>query len=162
MPVFVWISSIGSTPRLLSVKECRYRSCLHREAPQSGPPTIASGTRCPMQGPPEVPENLPSVTMATDLSSPMSISSHVAMTISLIPGPPFGPSYRMTMTSPSLILPASRALMQSSSCSKTLAGPLCFCISGSHCGLFHHGHAHIALQNCDPSILASSDGRGVG
>ena len=49
-----------------------------------GPPSMASGDRWPIQGPPEVPENRPSVTRATDLSSPMSTIRYVAMTISRI------------------------------------------------------------------------------
>lgn len=38
----------------------------------TGPPTMASRERCPMQDPPGVPGNRPCVTKATDLSRPMS------------------------------------------------------------------------------------------
>ena len=66
------------------------------------------------QGPPEVPEYLPSVTTATESSSPISLMSHVTITISLIPGPPLGPSKRITMTSPRWIFSFTRALMAAS------------------------------------------------
>ncbi|CPU64541.1 Uncharacterised protein [Mycobacteroides abscessus] len=43
--------------------------------------------------------------------------------ISRIPGPPLGPSYRMTTTSPSVIVPSSRASSAARSRSKTRAVP---------------------------------------
>ena len=60
----------------------------------------------------------------------------VGLSISLIPGPPLGPSYLITTTSPSTIFPPFIALIASSSQSKTLAGPECLSISGTTALLF--------------------------
>src|SRR5207253_2775646 len=47
----------------------------------------------------------------------------VTASISRMPGPPFGPSYRMTITSPALMAPCSTAAKAASSLSNTRAGP---------------------------------------
>lgn len=57
-----------------------------------GPPTAASGETCPIQAPLEAPENLPSVIRATLDPSHIPMIADVGFNISLIPGPPFGPS----------------------------------------------------------------------
>ena len=57
-----------------------------------GPPSIASGDICPMHGPLVPPEKRPSVINATDSPSPMPAIEAVAFNISLMPGPPLGPS----------------------------------------------------------------------
>ena len=54
------------------------------------------------------------------------IPAAVSASISRIPGPPFGPSYRMTTTSPALICFAFTAAKASSSLLNTLAGPRCW------------------------------------
>ena len=53
-----------------------------------------------MQGPRVAPENRPSVTIATDLSNPSPTSVAAGIDSSRIPGPPRGPSLRITSTSP--------------------------------------------------------------
>ena len=57
-----------------------------------GPPTAASGETCPIQAPLEAPEKRPSVIRATEEPSPIPAMADVGFNISLIPGPPFGPS----------------------------------------------------------------------
>ena len=57
-----------------------------------GPPTAASGETWPMDAPLEAPEKRPSVISATDEPSPMPTMAEVGLSISLIPGPPLGPS----------------------------------------------------------------------
>jgi len=96
-----------------------------------GPPTAASGETCPIEAPRLAPEKRPSVIRATDEPSPIPAIADVGLSISLIPGPPFGPSYLMTTTSPSTILPPLIAAIASSSESNTLAGPSCTSISGT-------------------------------
>ena len=88
-----------------------------------GPPTAASGDTCPIEAPLLAPENLPSVIRATVDPSPIPAIADVGLSISLIPGPPLGPSYLITTTSPSTILPPRIAAIASSSQSNTLAGP---------------------------------------
>ena len=68
-----------------------------------GPPAAASGDICPMHGPLVEPEKRPSVTNAQLSSIPLPTIRDVVMCISLIPGPPLGPSYLITITSPSFI-----------------------------------------------------------
>ena len=56
------------------------------------PPPAASGDTCPMQGPLDAPENLPSVINAIELeSSGSEAMASVVMNISGMPEP-FGPS----------------------------------------------------------------------
>ena len=57
-----------------------------------GPPTAASGDTCPMEAPLDAPEKRPSVIKATESPSPIPAIAEVGFNISLIPGPPFGPS----------------------------------------------------------------------
>ena len=57
-----------------------------------GPPTAASGETCPIEAPLDAPENLPSVIRATELPSHIPAIADVGLSISLIPGPPLGPS----------------------------------------------------------------------
>lgn len=56
------------------------------------PPTAASGDTWPIQAPRVAPEKRPSVINATLLPSHIPIIAEVGFNISLIPGPPFGPS----------------------------------------------------------------------
>ena len=56
------------------------------------------------------------------LSSGMPLTMLVSESISRMPGPPRGPSWRTTITSPGVILPLITALVASSSLSKTRAG----------------------------------------
>ena len=67
-----------------------------------GPPCAASGPTWPTQKPRVAPEKRPSVMSATFLPMPWPDSAAVVASISRMPGPPAGPSLRMTMTSPSL------------------------------------------------------------
>ena len=65
-----------------------------------GPPAAASGEICPIHAPLVPPENLPSVISATLEPRPIPIIALVGANISGIPGPPLGPSYLITITSP--------------------------------------------------------------
>jgi hypothetical protein len=69
------------------------------------------------------PEKRPSVNIATFSPKPWPTIAAVTANISLIPGPPFGPSYRITTTSPSAIPPFEIDSNAESSESKTLALP---------------------------------------
>ena len=82
-----------------------------------------------MHNPVVPPENLPSVISNTSFPRPAPFIAAVICNISLIPGPPLGPSFRMTTTSPFLILLLNRASNASCSLSKTFAGPLKVSIS---------------------------------
>ena len=84
-----------------------------------------------MEAPLEAPENLPSVIRATVSPSPIPAIADVGFNISLIPGPPLGPSYLITTTSPSTIFPPLIAAIASSSHSNTLAGPSCTIIESA-------------------------------
>ena len=66
-----------------------------------GPPLAASGPTWPTQKPRVAPEKRPSVISATFLPMPWPERAAVVASISRMPGPPTGPSLRMTMTSPS-------------------------------------------------------------
>ncbi len=90
-----------------------------------GPPTAASGATCPTIRPCVAPEKRPSVTIATESPRPSPTIAAVTCSISRMPGPPFGPSYRITTVSPGLIRPAETAANASSSRLKTRAGPRC-------------------------------------
>ena len=61
---------------------------------------------------------------ATSPPSPSPTSAAVTASISLMPGPPAGPSLRITITSPALIVRWVTAAIASSSDSKTRAGPV--------------------------------------
>ena len=71
------------------------------------------------------PEKRPSVSSATESPRPSPTSAAVTCSISRIPGPPFGPSLRITTTSPGLMSFAITAAKASSSRSNTRAAPLC-------------------------------------
>ncbi len=101
-----------------------------------GPPTAASGDTWPMDAPRLAPENLPSVIRATLSPRPIPAIADVGLSISLIPGPPLGPSYLITTTSPGTILPPLIAAIASSSQSNTLAGPSCLSILSATALLF--------------------------
>ena len=90
------------------------------------PPSKASGAICPTTKPCVPPLNLPSVIKATLFPNPAPIKAEVGFNISGIPGPPFGPTYRMTTTSPTLIFLSSIPWINSFSPSNTLAGPVNF------------------------------------
>ena len=69
------------------------------------------------------PEKRPSVSRATESPSPSPMIAAVTASISRMPGPPAGPSLRMTTTSPGSIFPCVTAAIASSSSSNTRAGP---------------------------------------
>jgi len=64
-----------------------------------------------------------SVIRATSFPRPIPAIVAVGASISLIPGPPLGPSYLITTTSPATIYPSLIALILSSSQLNTFAGP---------------------------------------
>mmetsp|Transcript_30772 Transcript_30772/g.99199 ORF Transcript_30772/g.99199 Transcript_30772/m.99199 type:complete len:228 (-) Transcript_30772:922-1605(-) len=88
-----------------------------------GPPSTASGATWPMQKPWVPPEKRPSVTRATFSERPAPTMAEVGVSISGMPGPPFGPWYRTTTTAPGGTSCRSMARRTSSSESKTCAGP---------------------------------------
>ena len=57
-----------------------------------GPPSTASGETWPTHKPVEPPEKRPSVSSNVDLPRPAPLIAPVIISISRIPGPPFGPS----------------------------------------------------------------------
>ena len=69
-----------------------------------GPPEAASGPTCPITSPTDPPEKRPSVISAITipLSRHKVVILDVESSISGIPGPPTGPSYRTTTISLSL------------------------------------------------------------
>ena len=71
------------------------------------------------------PEKRPSVMSATESPRPWPTIAAVTASISRMPGPPDGPSLRITTTSFAWICCASTAANASSSDSNTRAGPLC-------------------------------------
>ena len=87
------------------------------------PPLAASGEMCPIDSPEVPPENRPSVTSAQARPRPLPFRKEVGYSISCIPGPPRGPSYLMTTTSPAVTRPARIPSTASSCDSKTRAGP---------------------------------------
>src|SRR5579863_8960142 len=87
------------------------------------PPLAASGEICPIDNPEVPPENRPSVISAHARPRPFPLRNDVGYSISCMPGPPRGPSYLMTTTSPALTRPASIPSTASSCDSKTRAGP---------------------------------------
>ena len=70
-----------------------------------GPPWTASGATWPTMKPRVAPEKRPSVISATESPSPSPTIAAVTASISRMPGPPAGPSLRITTTSPGLIWP---------------------------------------------------------
>ena len=70
-----------------------------------GPPWTASGATWPTMKPRVAPEKRPSVSRATESPSPSPMIAAVTASISRMPGPPAGPSLRMTTTSPGSIFP---------------------------------------------------------
>ena len=117
-----------------------------------GPPRAASGETWPIEAPLVAPLKRPSVISATVEPSPIPEIADVGLSISLIPGPPFGPSYRITTTSPGFIFPPLIASIASSSLSNTLAGPSCLSISGATALLFttHVSGARFPLSTAIP------------
>ena len=87
------------------------------------PPVWASGEICPTTKPWVPPENLPSVIRATSEPRPAPMIAAVGFNISGMPGPPLGPTYLMTKTSPLITFSFLIAEFASSSESKTFAGP---------------------------------------
>ena len=76
-----------------------------------------------MQGPCVAPEKRPSVTRAQSSSIPRPMMRAVVESISRMPGPPLGPSYRMTRTVPFSMVPALTAASASSMELNTRARP---------------------------------------
>src|SRR5581483_3793566 len=64
------------------------------------PPAAASGATWHTDRPEVPPENRPSVLSAQLRPSPLPLRNEVGYSISCMPGPPRGPSYRMITTSP--------------------------------------------------------------
>ena len=85
----------------------------------------ASGATWPAMKPWVAPEKRPSVSSATSSPRPSPTIAAVTASISRMPGPPLGPSLRMTTTSPFWIDCAFTAANASSSDSNTRAGPRC-------------------------------------
>ena len=86
---------------------------------------------CPTTSPWVAPRNRPSVISPTVSPSPVPIVAEVADSISRMPGPPFGPSSRITTTSPGRICRRAPPSAHPSSPSKTRAGPVitgCFTV----------------------------------
>jgi len=85
----------------------------------------------------------------------MPAIADVGLSISLIPGPPFGPSYLITTTSPGTILPPLIAAMASSSQSNTLAGPSCTIIDSATAERFttEPSGARFPLSTARPPVL---------
>ena len=88
-----------------------------------GPPRAASGAMWPTMKPCVAPLKRPSVISATSLPRPWPTSAAVTASISRMPGPPAGPSKRITTTSPAWIARACTAANAASSESNTRAGP---------------------------------------
>ena len=88
-----------------------------------GPPCAASGDTWPTMKPCVAPEKRPSVTSATSLPRPWPTSAAVTASISRMPGPPAGPSKRITTTSPARMARACTAAKAASSESNTRAVP---------------------------------------
>src|SRR5690606_7509076 len=88
---------------------------------RNGPAVRGLGATCPMHRPVVPPENRPSVSSSTSLPSPAPLIAPVTASISRIPGPPRGPSPRITTTSPGCSEPS--ASMAACSPSNTLAVP---------------------------------------
>ena len=89
-----------------------------------GPPSTASGATWPAISPWVAPEKRPSVSSPTEGPSPAPVRAAVTASISRMPGPPRGPSPRITTTSPAEMAPRCTASNASSSQSNTRAGPL--------------------------------------
>ena len=118
-----------------------------------GPPWTASGAMWPTMKPRVAPEKRPSVISATESPSPSPTIAAVTASISRMPGPPAGPSLRITTTSPGLIWPLVTAAIAASSPSKTRAGPLC--MAALVAGELDHAALgrEVAAQDRDPAGL---------
>ena len=97
--------------------------CIRDRHIDIGPLSKLSGATCPIHKPVVPPENLPSVINNTSLPRPAPFIAAVICSISLIPGPPLGPSLRITITCPFSISPLKSASRASCSLSNTFAGP---------------------------------------
>ena len=120
------------------------------------PPSAASGDICPTKQPLLVPENLPSVISAVLVASPWPCMIFIGRYISLIPGPPLGPSYLMTTTCPGLTLSSSRAFEHSSSLSKQMASPVKHLTDSSMAAGFAtpvSGHTFPLMMATPPRVL---------
>ena len=80
-----------------------------------GPPTQASGATWPTISPREAPEKRPSVRRATVSPTGPNDGARHTEHFARMPGPPSGPSYRITTTSPGLMRLAVTASIASSS-----------------------------------------------
>ena len=100
-----------------------------------------------MAAPRVAPEKRPSVIKAISLSKPIPLKREVGVSISLIPGPPLGPSYLITITSPFCTTCPMIAFVASSSESKTLAGPSWTNISGATAALLTTAPSGARLPN---------------
>ena len=87
------------------------------------PPAAASGATWQTDRPDVPPENRPSVISAQARPRPLPLRKLVGYSISCMPGPPLGPSYRMITTSPALTWPARMPSTAASWLSNTTAGP---------------------------------------
>ena len=85
-----------------------------------GPPFLGFGGDVTDDKTVATPEKRPSVISATDLPRPAPMTAEVIRNISGMPGPPLGPSYRMTITSPASMRFSSSPFRVASSDSNTL------------------------------------------
>jgi len=116
---------VGEQQPQLACGGRRARSCRRRARPRWGRPAPPSGAMWPTISPCVARENRPSVISATSSPSPSPTSAAVTCSISRIPRTPGGPlPYRITTTSPAVIVRALTAAKHSSSDSNTRAGPL--------------------------------------
>ena len=100
-------AAISSSRQLhvqLAARPRRTRPCRRRGRPRSGRRRGASGATWPAMKPWVAPEKRPSVRRATLSPRPSPTSAAVTCSISRMPGPPFGPSLRITTTSPGWIV----------------------------------------------------------
>ena len=140
-----------------------------------GPPTHASGATWPTTSPCVPPENRPSVISPTLSPSPWPTSAAVTASISRMPGPPTGPSPRMTTTSPALDLPRLRWPRSTPPRRRTpCAGPVIFrCFSPATLATAPSGRqvavqdddvparVHRLLERLDHALLPRVDARHV-
>ena len=97
-------SSVSATVELRGARR-RSSPRRRREARRSARPWPASGATWPTIRPRVAPEKRPSVSRATSSPRPSPTIAAVTWSISRMPGPPAGPSLRMTTMSPASILP---------------------------------------------------------
>ena len=104
---------------------------------------------------PEVPPlKRPSVTSAHALPRPLPFRNEVGYSISCMPGPPFGPSYEITTTSPASIWSAMMASHAASCEWKTRAAPSNFQDDSSTPAVFtmQPSVGDVAVEHGQPAV----------